>query len=101
MNVNKLRPLCIDFHFRSHVSDSISTDNPRVIVNERAKKMANEFKHCVYYETCATYGLNVDQVFQDGKYLTTLMWAITGYYLFVTLIDNFSMSCAILPVGKH
>jgi len=45
--------------------DSISADNPRVIVNERAKKMANEFKHCVYYETCATYGLNVDQVFQD------------------------------------
>ena len=22
---------------------------------------------CAYYETCATYGLNVERVFQDGK----------------------------------
>ena len=23
---------------------------------------------CAYYETCATYGLNVERVFQDGKF---------------------------------
>lgn len=25
-------------------------------------------KRCSYYETCATYGLNVDRVFQEGEY---------------------------------
>lgn len=24
-------------------------------------------KRCSYYETCATYGLNVDRVFQEGE----------------------------------
>lgn len=24
-------------------------------------------KRCTYYETCATYGLNVERVFQDGN----------------------------------
>lgn len=25
-------------------------------------------KRCSYYETCATYGLNVDRVFQEGEH---------------------------------
>jgi hypothetical protein len=37
-----------------------------VIDDSRARKLANDLKRCSYYETCATYGLNVERVFQDG-----------------------------------
>ena len=61
---------CIS-HFLNHYlcflfSDSISESNPRVIDDSRARKLASDLKHCSYYETCATYGLNVERVFQDG-----------------------------------
>ncbi|KAJ4920432.1 hypothetical protein JOQ06_013932 [Pogonophryne albipinna] len=46
--------------------DAISSANPRVIDNGRARKLSNDLKRCTYYETCATYGLNVERVFQDG-----------------------------------
>ncbi|XP_068165119.1 arf-GAP with GTPase, ANK repeat and PH domain-containing protein 1 isoform X2 [Antennarius striatus] len=45
--------------------DAISSANPRVIDDGRARKLSNELKRCTYYETCATYGLNVERVFQD------------------------------------
>uniref|UniRef100_A0A8C6WVQ0 ArfGAP with GTPase domain, ankyrin repeat and PH domain 1 n=1 Tax=Neogobius melanostomus TaxID=47308 RepID=A0A8C6WVQ0_9GOBI len=45
--------------------DAISSVNPRVIDDSRARKLSNELKRCTYYETCATYGLNVERVFQD------------------------------------
>ncbi|XP_054830574.1 arf-GAP with GTPase, ANK repeat and PH domain-containing protein 1 isoform X2 [Eublepharis macularius] len=45
--------------------DAISSSNPRVIDDARARKLSNELKRCTYYETCATYGLNVERVFQD------------------------------------
>ncbi|KAF7243632.1 Arf-GAP with GTPase, ANK repeat and PH domain-containing protein 1 [Varanus komodoensis] len=48
--------------------DAISSSNPRVIDDARARKLSNDLKRCTYYETCATYGLNVERVFQDGKY---------------------------------
>ncbi|MEQ2262270.1 Arf-GAP with GTPase, ANK repeat and PH domain-containing protein 1 [Xenotaenia resolanae] len=47
--------------------DAISSTNPRVIDDSRARKLSNDLKRCTYYETCATYGLNVERVFQDGK----------------------------------
>lgn len=47
-------------------SDAINEKNPRVIDETRARKLANDLKRCSYYETCATYGLNVETVFQDG-----------------------------------
>uniref|UniRef100_A0A3Q2ZEU1 Arf-GAP with GTPase, ANK repeat and PH domain-containing protein 1-like n=1 Tax=Kryptolebias marmoratus TaxID=37003 RepID=A0A3Q2ZEU1_KRYMA len=47
--------------------DAISSSNPRVIDDSRARKLSNDLKRCTYYETCATYGLNVERVFQDGK----------------------------------
>lgn len=47
--------------------DAISENNPRVIDDSRARKLASDLKRCSYYETCATYGLNVERVFQDGK----------------------------------
>ncbi|KAK7813411.1 hypothetical protein U0070_007980 [Myodes glareolus] len=49
--------------------DAISSTNPRVIDDARARKLSNDLKRCTYYETCATYGLNVERVFQDGKCL--------------------------------
>jgi Arf-GAP/GTPase/ANK repeat/PH domain-containing protein 1/3 len=48
--------------------DAISESNPRVIHEDRARKLANELKRCTYYETCATYGLNIERVFQDGSF---------------------------------
>ncbi|XP_019378901.1 PREDICTED: arf-GAP with GTPase, ANK repeat and PH domain-containing protein 1 isoform X4 [Gavialis gangeticus] len=45
--------------------DAISSSNPRVIDDVRARKLSNDLKRCTYYETCATYGLNVERVFQD------------------------------------
>lgn len=46
--------------------DAISENNPRVIDDMRARKLATDLKRCSYYETCATYGLNVERVFQDA-----------------------------------
>ncbi|XP_049842488.1 centaurin-gamma-1A isoform X2 [Schistocerca gregaria] len=46
--------------------DAISESNPRVIDDARARKLAADLKRCSYYETCATYGLNVERVFQDA-----------------------------------
>jgi len=51
----------------SFFPDAISENQPRVIDDSRARKLANDLKRCAYYETCATYGLNVERVFQDGK----------------------------------
>lgn len=46
--------------------DGISENNPRVIDDGRARKLASDLKRCSYYETCATYGLNVERVFHDA-----------------------------------
>ncbi|RLV90175.1 hypothetical protein DV515_00014537 [Chloebia gouldiae] len=43
-----------------------NSTNPRVIDDARARKLSNDLKRCTYYETCATYGLNVERVFHDG-----------------------------------
>uniref|UniRef100_H2ZF76 Small monomeric GTPase n=1 Tax=Ciona savignyi TaxID=51511 RepID=H2ZF76_CIOSA len=40
--------------------DSICSERPRVIFDDRAKKLASDLKRCAYYESCSTYGLNVD-----------------------------------------
>jgi hypothetical protein len=48
------------------ILDAISESNPRVIHEDRARKLANELKRCTYYETCATYGLNVERIFHDS-----------------------------------
>lgn len=53
--------------FFSH-SDKISASNPRVIEDSRARALCTEMRRCLYYETCATYGLNVDRVFSEGEY---------------------------------
>ncbi len=38
----------------------------------RARKLAADLKQCSYYETCATYGLNVERVFQVLRSYTFL-----------------------------
>ena len=60
--------------FNVCVSDAISESNPRLIDDTRARKLASDLKRCAYYETCATYGLNVERVFQDGASLSLLLF---------------------------
>jgi len=57
--------------------DAISENHPRVIDDSRARKLANDLKRCSYYETCATYGLNVERVFQDGEHLDATLTLAT------------------------
>jgi len=46
--------------------DAIGEKNPRIIEESRARKLSTDLNRCAYYETCATYGLNVERVFQDA-----------------------------------
>lgn len=68
----KLIPLSLSLSVSLSFLDAISERNPRVIDDTRARKLASDLKRCSYYETCATYGLNVERVFQDGKLKTSL-----------------------------
>ena len=61
------RPQTETFHQLKIILDAISESNPRVIHEDRARKLSHELKRCTYYETCATYGLNVERVFHDSK----------------------------------
>ncbi|KAF3689735.1 Arf-GAP with GTPase, ANK repeat and PH domain-containing protein 2 [Channa argus] len=46
--------------------DKISSTNSRVIDDARARQLCSDVRRCTYYETCATYGLNVNRVFTDA-----------------------------------
>lgn len=37
-----------------------------MIEDARARALCGDMRRCLYYETCATYGLNVDRVFTEG-----------------------------------
>ena len=39
-----------------------------MVGDARARALCADMKRCSYYETCATYGLNVDRVFQEGEH---------------------------------
>lgn len=60
--------MALVFYEIEFLPDAISESRPRVIDDSRARKLANDLKRCSYYETCATYGLNVERVFQDGEF---------------------------------
>uniref|UniRef100_A0A0N5B2K1 Centaurin-gamma-1A n=1 Tax=Strongyloides papillosus TaxID=174720 RepID=A0A0N5B2K1_STREA len=45
--------------------DTISSSSPRVVSEHEARSLAVKIKKCAYYETCATFGLNVENVFKD------------------------------------
>ncbi|XP_068183660.1 arf-GAP with GTPase, ANK repeat and PH domain-containing protein 2 isoform X2 [Antennarius striatus] len=46
--------------------DKISSTNPRVIEDQRARQLCLDVRHSLFYETCATYGFNVDRVFAEA-----------------------------------
>ncbi|KAJ3586785.1 hypothetical protein NHX12_013178 [Muraenolepis orangiensis] len=46
--------------------DKISSSNPRVIADQRARQLCIDVRHSLFYETCATYGFNVDRVFSEA-----------------------------------
>eukprot|EP00066_Takifugu_rubripes_P028136 XP_011617402.1 PREDICTED: LOW QUALITY PROTEIN: arf-GAP with GTPase, ANK repeat and PH domain-containing protein 1-like [Takifugu rubripes] len=46
--------------------DKISSTNPRVIDDQRARQLCVDVRHSLFYETCATYGFNVDRVFSEA-----------------------------------
>ncbi|XP_037535547.1 arf-GAP with GTPase, ANK repeat and PH domain-containing protein 1 [Nematolebias whitei] len=46
--------------------DKISSTNSRVIDDAKARQLCSDVRRCTYYETCATYGLNVNRVFNDA-----------------------------------
>uniref|UniRef100_A0A4W5NWS1 ArfGAP with GTPase domain, ankyrin repeat and PH domain 2 n=1 Tax=Hucho hucho TaxID=62062 RepID=A0A4W5NWS1_9TELE len=46
--------------------DKITSTNPRVIDDARARQLCSDVRRCTYYETCATYGLNVNRVFTEA-----------------------------------
>uniref|UniRef100_A0A0N4ZG47 Small monomeric GTPase n=1 Tax=Parastrongyloides trichosuri TaxID=131310 RepID=A0A0N4ZG47_PARTI len=46
--------------------DTISSSSPRVVSEHEARSLAVKMKKCAYYETCATFGLNVENVFKDA-----------------------------------
>uniref|UniRef100_A0A8C3G8K4 ArfGAP with GTPase domain, ankyrin repeat and PH domain 2 n=1 Tax=Cyclopterus lumpus TaxID=8103 RepID=A0A8C3G8K4_CYCLU len=52
-------------HVGSRV-DKISSTNPRVIEDQRARQLCIDVRHSLFYETCATYGFNVDRVFSEA-----------------------------------
>jgi hypothetical protein len=66
-------------------TDAISENNPRVIDDSRARKLATDLKRCSYYETCATYGLNVERVFQDGECLAC-SWSHTTHAILWNIV---------------
>ncbi|KAF0035979.1 hypothetical protein F2P81_011291 [Scophthalmus maximus] len=46
--------------------DKINSTNPRVIEDQRARQLCIDVRHSLFYETCATYGFNVDRVFSEA-----------------------------------
>uniref|UniRef100_A0A674BEH7 ArfGAP with GTPase domain, ankyrin repeat and PH domain 2 n=1 Tax=Salmo trutta TaxID=8032 RepID=A0A674BEH7_SALTR len=48
--------------------DKITSTNPRVIEDARARQLCSDVRRCTYYETCATYGLNVNRVFTEAAH---------------------------------
>ncbi|CAL8255213.1 unnamed protein product [Gadus morhua 'NCC'] len=46
--------------------DKITSSNPRVIDDQRARQLCIDVRHSLFYETCATYGFNVDRVFSEA-----------------------------------
>ncbi|XP_031423606.1 arf-GAP with GTPase, ANK repeat and PH domain-containing protein 1 isoform X2 [Clupea harengus] len=53
--------------------DKISSTNPRVIEDARARQLCSDVRRCSYFETCATYGLNVNRVFTEAA---QKIWAV-------------------------
>ena len=52
------------------MQDSLSESSGRVVCEEEGRRLAASLSpRCVYYETCAPYGLNVERVFKECEWL--------------------------------
>lgn len=59
-----------------------------MIDDSRARKLSNDLKRCTYYETCSTYGLNVERVFQDGEHAAIkVVYLKIGWILSVIVVQ--------------
>lgn len=52
--------------------DLISETSPRVICESRIRRLTADLKDCQYFEVCATYGFNVERIFEAGEYMSSL-----------------------------
>ena len=48
--------------------DCLSEGMPRVVDDASVRKLGSEINKCAYFETCASYGLNVERVFNEGQF---------------------------------
>lgn len=39
-----------------------------MIEDKRVQQLCIDVRRCTYFETCATYGLNVDRVFNESEF---------------------------------
>lgn len=46
--------------------DGVADNRPRVVDEKRARRLAADMKQATYFETCAVYGHNVEQMFHDA-----------------------------------
>lgn len=61
-------------------ADKISSTNARVIEDKRVQQLCIDVRRCTYFETCATYGLNVDRVFSESELDLKIGVKIAGYF---------------------
>lgn len=61
-------------------ADKISSTNARVIEDKRVQQLCIDVRRCTYYETCATYGLNVDRVFNESEFHLKIGSKIACYF---------------------
>ncbi len=61
-------------------ADKISSTNARVIEDKRVQQLCIDVRRCTYFETCATYGLNVDRVFNESMFRLKIGAKIAQYF---------------------
>lgn len=79
--------------------DSISASRPRVVFDEQAVQLATDLKRCTYYETCASYGLNVDRVFQDASQKVLSLRRRPEPYM-LSHVSSGSLSTPVTPLHR-
>ena len=78
--------------------DAISEKSPRAIDDSRVHQLATELQNCSFHETCAMYGLNIERVFYDGRWLVVVMF-LWRCFVIVCLSSLCACSAFTLLVG--
>uniref|UniRef100_A0A8C9VJH6 ArfGAP with GTPase domain, ankyrin repeat and PH domain 2 n=1 Tax=Scleropages formosus TaxID=113540 RepID=A0A8C9VJH6_SCLFO len=81
--------------------DKISSTNPRVIDDARVRQICCDLRRCVYYETCATYGLNVNRVFTEGDSQLLLIPSVLSIICSLLLFCVFLATLPFLLFSSH